>query len=126
MRHTPGAHAGGPYLLLHQRTHRLTNGANGRHVGGRPALMLHTVDRETGKPRTTSLTCGADRDDDLVVAPYGGAPQHAAWFLDLQAEPRVEVQVRGRRRPATGRVATGDGGGGGGGRAGRLPGTSAG
>jgi len=108
MRHTPGAYAVGPYLLLHQRIYRLTNGAIGRHVGGRPALMLHTVGRKTGKPRTTSPTFGTDGDDYLVVASYGGAPQHPAWFLNLQAEPRVKVQVGRRRRPATARVASGE------------------
>src|SRR6266545_2577096 len=108
MRHTPGSYVIGPYLLLHQRVYRLTDGAIGRHVGGRPALMLHTVGRKTGKPRTTALTYAKDGDDYLIVASYGGSPQHPAWFLNLQANPRVEVQVGRQRRPATARIAEGE------------------
>jgi F420H(2)-dependent quinone reductase len=108
MRHTPGSYVIGPFLLLHQRIYRLTGGAVGKHVGGRPALMLHTVGRKTGKPRTTALTYATDGDDYLIVASYGGSPQHPAWFLNLRANPRVEVQVGRRRWPATARVADGD------------------
>jgi F420H(2)-dependent quinone reductase len=108
MRHTPGSYVIGPFLLLHQRIYRLTGGAVGKHVGGRPALMLHTVGRKTGKPRTTALTYAKDGDDHLVVGSYGGSPQHPAWFLNLQANPSVEVQVGRRRWPATARVAEGE------------------
>jgi F420H(2)-dependent quinone reductase len=108
MRHTPGSYVIGPYLLLHQRVYRLTGGAIGRHVAGRPALMLHTVGRRTGKPRTTALVYARDGDDYLVVASYGGSPQHPAWFLNLEANPRVKVQVGRQRRPATARVAEGE------------------
>jgi F420H(2)-dependent quinone reductase len=108
MRHTPGSYVIGPYLLLHQRVYRLTGGAIGRHVAGRPALMLHTVGRRTGQPRTTALVYARDGDDYLVVASYGGSPQHPAWFLNLEANPRVEVQVGRQRRPATARVAEGE------------------
>jgi F420H(2)-dependent quinone reductase len=108
MRHTPGSYVIGPYLLLHQRVYRLTGGAIGRHVAGRPALILHTVGRRTGKPRTTALVYARDGDDYLVVASYGGSPQHPAWFLNLEANPRVEVQVGRQRRPATARVAEGE------------------
>lgn len=107
MRHTPGAYAVGPFLLLHQRIYRLTGGAIGKRVGGSPALMLHTVGRRTGKPRTTSLTYATDGDDYVIVASYGGAPQHPAWFLNLRANPDVEVQIGRERRPATARIAEG-------------------
>lgn len=108
MRHTPGSYVIGPFLLLHQRIYRLTSGTIGRHVGRQPALMVHTVGRKTGKPRTTALTYAKDGDDYVIVASYGGSPQHPAWFLNLEANPRVEVQVGRRRQPATARVAQGD------------------
>jgi deazaflavin-dependent oxidoreductase (nitroreductase family) len=108
MRHTPGAYAIGPYLMLHGWIYRITDGAVGKRAGSRPALMLHTVGRRTGRPRTTALTYAKDGDDYVVVASYGGAPQHPDWFLNLRANPRVEVQVGRRRRPATARVAEGD------------------
>jgi deazaflavin-dependent oxidoreductase (nitroreductase family) len=108
MRHTAGAYAVGPFLLVHQRIYRWTGGAIGRHVGGRPALLLHTVGRKTGQPRTTALVYAEDGDNHVVVASYGGSPQHPAWFLNLQAQPDVEVQIGRRRQPARARVADGD------------------
>src|SRR5262245_10122949 len=108
MRHTPGSYVIGPYLMLHSRIYRMTGGAIGKHVGGRPALMLHTVGRRTGEPRTTSLTYARDGDDYLIVASYGGAPRHPAWFLNVRAHPEVEVQVGRDRRRATARVAEGE------------------
>jgi deazaflavin-dependent oxidoreductase (nitroreductase family) len=41
-----------------------------------------------------------------VVASAGGAPQHPAWYLNLAADPRVQVQVRGERFEAEARTAT--------------------
>jgi F420H(2)-dependent quinone reductase len=108
MRFTPGTYLIGPYLLLHGRIYRRTGGAIGRHVGGNRALMLHTVGRKTGKARTTALTYAEDGDSYVVVASFGGSAQHPAWFLNLEANPRVEVQVGRRRRPATAHVAQGD------------------
>jgi F420H(2)-dependent quinone reductase len=105
VRHTPGSYVIGPYLLLHQRVYRFTRGAVGRHVGGRPALLLHTVGRKTGQPRTTALVYTRDGDHYVVVASYGGAPRHPAWFLNLEANPEVQVQVGRQHRRAHARVA---------------------
>ena len=33
----------------------------------------------------------------MIVASNGGAPNHPAWFLNLQANPEADIQV-GRRR----------------------------
>jgi deazaflavin-dependent oxidoreductase (nitroreductase family) len=107
MRHTAGAYIMGPYLLAHSRWYRLTGGAVGRHVGGRPALLLHTTGRKTGQARVTALVYATDGDDYVVVASYGGAPRHPAWFLNLRDNPDVEVQVGRDRRRARARIAEG-------------------
>ena len=41
-----------------------------------------------------------------MVASKGGAPQHPAWYLNLEATPEVEVQVKGDRMHARARTAT--------------------
>ena len=51
---------------------------------------------------------GRDGDRYLVVASKGGADAPPAWYVNLQAEPRVEVQVRGERFAARARTATPD------------------
>jgi deazaflavin-dependent oxidoreductase (nitroreductase family) len=44
-------------------------------------------------------------EDYLVVASKGGADEPPAWYLNLEAEPDVEVQVRGERFQAHARTA---------------------
>jgi len=108
VRHTPGSYVIGPYLLLHQRVYKWTKGAVGRHVGGRPALLLHTTGRRSGQRRTAALVYARDGDDYVVIASYGGAPKHPAWYLNLVAQPEVEVQVGREVQPARAHVADGD------------------
>jgi proline iminopeptidase len=44
----------------------------------------------------------------VVVASKGGAPTHPGWYLNLVAQPAVEVQVAADRFRATARTVTGD------------------
>ena len=49
------------------------------------------------------------KDDDLLlVASKGGAPDHPLWYLNLDANREVEVQVKGDVFAATAHDATGD------------------
>jgi deazaflavin-dependent oxidoreductase (nitroreductase family) len=73
---------------------------------GAPTLILTTTGRRSGDPRPTPLIYGRHGDDYLVVASKGGAPAHPAWYLNLQANPQVELQVGDERFPATARTAT--------------------
>ena len=45
-------------------------------------------------------------DAYLIVASKGGSDQPPAWYLNLEADPEVEVQVWDDRFKATARVAT--------------------
>lgn len=47
-----------------------------------------------------------DGDAYTVVASNGGSDVSPAWFVNLRADPNVEVQVKGDRFRATARVAT--------------------
>jgi deazaflavin-dependent oxidoreductase (nitroreductase family) len=44
-------------------------------------------------------------DTRVVVASYGGRDRHPAWYLNLVADPEVEVQVSKRRFVARARTA---------------------
>ncbi len=43
----------------------------------------------------------------MIVGSKGGAPQHPAWYLNLEADADVEVQVRADRFNARARLASG-------------------
>jgi len=92
---------------LHERLFRTTKGLIGGAGCGMPVLMLGTIGRKSGKLRTTMLTSPVQDGNALViVASYGGDNRHPTWFLNLQANPDVEVTMRGRTRNMRARVAS--------------------
>ncbi|MFI7606744.1 nitroreductase family deazaflavin-dependent oxidoreductase [Micromonospora sp. NPDC049366] len=95
------------WVADHIRRYLDTDGADGHEW--RPGvftLLLTTRGRRSGKLRRTALIYGRDGDDYLVVASQGGAPEHPAWYLNLLANPEVDVQVAGERFTARARTAT--------------------
>lgn len=78
---------------LHAAIYRLTRGRVLGRVGGQPVLLLETAGRRTGQPRTTPVQYLADGDTFVVVASNAGAARPPAWYLNLRASPRAQVQV---------------------------------
>src|SRR3954453_18840230 len=90
----------------HTKQYRETGGDVGHEWQGTQTLLLRTKGRKSGEPRELPLIYGTGGDDDLIVAPKGGADAPPAWYLNLEADPEVEVQVKGDRFKAYARVAT--------------------
>jgi deazaflavin-dependent oxidoreductase (nitroreductase family) len=97
-----------PYLRLHQTVYRLSRGLVGRHVGGRPALLLTTKGRRTGKLRTIALIYARRGKDLVVVGSNGGRERHPGWYHNLLADPAVTVQIGMRQMRATAHIAAGE------------------
>ena len=95
----------GPLLAVHQWLYENTDGRIGATLGGRPMLLLRTVGRRSGRPRTAALLYVRDGKAYAVIASKGGAPQHPGWFHNLTAEPNVEIQVGRERIPVRARIA---------------------
>ena len=90
----------------HVERYRETDGEEGHDWNGTTALILTTKVRRSGEARSTPLIYRTSGEDYLVVASKGGAPEHPGWYLNLEADPDVEVQVRGDRFHAHARTAT--------------------
>ncbi len=73
-----------------------------------PAALLTTTGRKSGQPRTTATLYLQDGERIVLPASYGGRNSNPAWYLNLKADPKVEVQVRGTVREMTARDATDD------------------
>jgi len=78
----------------------------GRFPGGAPVLLLTTVGRKSGQQQVAPLLYLTDADNYVVVASKGGMSHHPLWFKNLEANPRVEIEVGSRRIAATARRAT--------------------
>lgn len=81
----------------HVRAYRESGGDIGYLWNGVPTLLLTVTGRRTGRQRTSALIFGRDGADYLVVASKGGAPTPPSWYLNLRAEPRADIQVKGQR-----------------------------
>ncbi len=95
-----------PWFAEHVERYLATDGEDGHDWQGVPTLLLTTHGRRSGEARTLPLIYGRDGDRLLVVASQGGAPKHPGWYLNLVADPEVEVQVKADRFPARARPAT--------------------
>lgn len=100
----------------HIRTYRETDGREGHYIdlselGGierAPTLLLKTIGRKSGKEFIMPLVYGRHGDDYVIVASYGGAPQHPAWFLNMQAAEEIAFQVGEQHFVGSWRVAEGE------------------
>lgn len=79
---------------VHAWLYKKSGGSMGSHVvGGAPIMLLTTIGRHSGKPRTTPLIYLRDGDKFIVVASKGGYPTHPSWYLNLSVNPEVEIQI---------------------------------
>jgi deazaflavin-dependent oxidoreductase (nitroreductase family) len=89
----------------HVRAYRETDGERGYLWNGVPILLLTTRGRVSGEPRTIPIIFTQVGNAWVIIASRGGSPTHPKWYLNILAEPRVEVQVRADRFDAVARTA---------------------
>jgi deazaflavin-dependent oxidoreductase (nitroreductase family) len=96
------------YGKEHVQRYRETDGAEGHDWNNTTVLLLTTKGRRSGRQYTTPLIYQRHGDACVIVASKGGDPEHPDWYKNLQANPDVEVQVKGDRFKARARTATGE------------------
>ena len=85
------------FVPFHVLLYRVSRGRLLGRLGGLPVLLLTTTGRHSGKRRTLPLLYFEDGDTLVVAASAAGADRHPGWYLNLVANPDVEVQTRGGR-----------------------------
>jgi deazaflavin-dependent oxidoreductase (nitroreductase family) len=104
------------WIKNHVSRYLATDGADGYLLdaslsGGKgmvPTLLLTTVGRKSGRVLILPLIFGRSGPDYVVVASKAGAPSHPAWYLNLEANPEVQVQVKGEKFTAHAHTAHGE------------------
>ena len=79
--------------VIHRGLYRLTGGALGARLAGRPMLLLTTTGRKSGRPRTTPLQYMKDGENVVVVASNGRNARHPAWWFNIDTNASATVQV---------------------------------
>jgi deazaflavin-dependent oxidoreductase (nitroreductase family) len=89
---------------------RLSHRLGARKMDGVPVLLLTTLGARSGERRTTPVMCFPEGDSAwLVVASFGGAARHPAWFVNIASHPDdVWVDVEGRPLKVTPRSLDGE------------------
>ena len=59
---------------------------------GLPVIIVTHTGLKTGAIRKTPLIRVADGDNYILIATYGGNPNHPAWYHNLKANPTVEIR----------------------------------
>lgn len=82
---------------VHSLLYRLSGGRFGARMGWIDVALVEVVGRKSGKLRTVPIACYPHRDSIVVSASNSGMERHPAWYLNMQANPEVTVQL-GRER----------------------------
>ena len=91
----------------HRMLLALSRGRLGWTIGTMPAVELHTIGRSSGQRRSTMLTAPIHDDGRYVlIASKGGDDRQPFWYLNLAAQPDVELTIRGVTRPFRARTAS--------------------
>ncbi len=72
-----------------------------------PILLLTTVGRRSGEPRTAALQYLSHGRGWAVIASHAGDDRHPAWWLNLATDPAASVTRRGRSVRVRARETTG-------------------
>jgi deazaflavin-dependent oxidoreductase (nitroreductase family) len=73
---------------------------------GTSILLLTTTGAKSGEQRVAPLIFVQRDGVPAVIASKGGAPEPPAWFVNLEADPQVKVQIKDDVFTARARVAT--------------------
>ncbi len=99
------------FWKLHRAAYRLTGGRFGLkepEAGSRFGMMrLATVGRRSGKPRIAIVGYYEDGPNLVTLAMNGWGRSEPAWWLNLQAQPDVMVELVDGKRAVRGRAASG-------------------
>ena len=91
-----------PSVKLLSRLHTLVLRASRGKVGNRlvnnDMLLLTTVGRSTGTKHTVPLLYLTDHEALIVIASYGGRPNHPDWYRNLLVNDRATAHVGGETR----------------------------
>jgi deazaflavin-dependent oxidoreductase (nitroreductase family) len=104
----PGTVPGTDISLLgdeHVRVYRESNGEKGYIWNGVTTLLFTSKGRKSGEMRTIPIIYTPYGSAYVIIASKGGSPTHPKWYLNIQEDPHVEIQVKADRFEAIARTA---------------------
>jgi deazaflavin-dependent oxidoreductase (nitroreductase family) len=75
---------------------RISKGRIGSKLGAQTILILHTVGRKSGMPRSIPIAYFFHEGKYLIVESNWGKDNHADWYFNLQKQPQASIEVKGK------------------------------
>jgi len=75
---------------------RASRGRLGANLGTQTILLLHSTGRKSGRKIITPIAYFQQDSIYFVVASNWGRDAQAAWYHNVLARPRVEIEIGGR------------------------------
>src|SRR5689334_16101657 len=79
-------------MNAHIALYRLTGG----RLGGKNIVLLTTIGKKSGQPRTKPVFHLREGASYFVFASAGGNATNPAWYNNLAANPKVTIEDHGR------------------------------
>lgn len=73
-----------------------------------PTVLVRHTGAKSGKTRTTPIAYFTTDGAVVLIASKGGAPEHPAWYHNMNANPEVEATTDGTFEPYVAREAEGN------------------
>jgi len=93
---------------LHVFLYHTSGGKIWGSMNGNPVLLLTTIGRKTGKPRTTPVMYVHKDNEYLIAATAGGSDQNPAWLSNLNSKPEVTIEMDGKKIKVKAVITSGD------------------
>ena len=74
---------------------RISSGRVGSQLGTQTILILNTIGRKSGQPRSVPIAYFFQEGKYLIVESNWGKDTHADWYLNLQKQPQASIEVKG-------------------------------
>lgn len=88
--------------------YRATRGRLFSRWADAPILLLTSIGRRSGQPRTAPVVYLADGQRIIVIGSNAGNERAPAWSFNLKANPVAEIQIGAERKGVRARVAVGE------------------
>ena len=84
------------FMVINTFIIRVSRGRIGTQLGTQTILILHTIGRKSGQPRSIPIAYFFHEGKYLIVESNWGKDNHADWYFNLQKQPQAGIEVKGK------------------------------
>jgi deazaflavin-dependent oxidoreductase (nitroreductase family) len=83
------------FMVINAFLIRISKGRIGGRLGTQTILILNTIGRKSGQPRSIPIAYFYYEGKYLIVASNWGKDKHADWYFNLRKNPQASIEVNG-------------------------------